>query len=64
MTADDYGFGWGPMRVTRICTGPKGEHLLAVASESHRLEVAVSPAGQSIRVWLDGVPMVKLGDAS
>jgi hypothetical protein len=62
--ADEFGFGWGPMRVTRLMTGPKGERVLMVESESHKLEVCVSAKGQSFRVWIDGVPMVKLGDGA
>lgn len=52
MTALDesrYGFTWGPLAVTRICTGPNGEHVLHISTERRKLEVCVSAKGHSIR---------------
>lgn len=59
-----YGFDWGPMRVTRIAMGPDGQRILRIATGNRVLEVAVSAKGNSIRAWLDGVPMTKFGGAS
>jgi len=53
-----YGFDWGPMEVTRMIVTTKGDRLLGVKSGSHSLQIAVSPKGRSVRVWLDGKRLV------
>jgi hypothetical protein len=57
----DYGFEWGPMEVTRL-TEYRGSCVLGIRAGKNHLQVCVSPKGQSIRVWLNGTPMVEFGD--
>jgi hypothetical protein len=53
-TNTQYGFTWGPMDVVRYMEY-RGRRVLGVETNGkRRLEVAVSPKGNNIRVWLDG----------
>ena len=56
----DYGFGWGPMEVGRMYFDEHHGRVLGVKTEHRSLQVAVSPEGRSIRVWLDGVRMAPI----
>lgn len=57
-----YGFRWGPVEVERMASVPRsgGEcRIIGVYTgegrkRNRRLEIYVSPAGNSIRVWRDG----------
>ena len=51
-----YGFEWGPMKVER-CTEYRGSRVVLITTDTHTLEVCVSPKGNSIRAWLDHAPM-------
>ena len=52
-----YGFQWGPMEVERSLEY-RGVRVVRLKTDKGRtLEVAVSPTGQSVRVWLDGKKM-------
>jgi hypothetical protein len=49
-----YGFEWGPMQVTRTGSFPRssGEmRCLTIETPGARLDVYVSPAGRSVRVF-------------
>ena len=53
----EYGFTWGPMTVTRLATiGAHGleRRALGIKTERHKLDIYVSPAGHSVRVFRDG----------
>ena len=52
-----YGFRWGPMNVTRVFMGRRGErinYVLGVTTDSRKVDISVSGAGRSVRVWIDG----------
>lgn len=57
--ATEFGFDWGPISVERAVYDAKLGRVLIVRvpSEHHRVEIAVSPKGRSVRVWLDGQRM-------
>lgn len=48
-----FGFTWGPMNVHRLAS-IKERRFLGVKTEYHAVEIAVSPTGRSVRVWIDG----------
>jgi len=61
----EYGFTWGPVEVERMATFPVGDdrsrrnrvigiYTTVKGERKRRLEIYVSPTGQSIRVWRDG----------
>lgn len=53
-----YGFRWGPLNVTRIMMARRGNrtnYVLGVTTDHHKVEVASSAQGRSVRVWIDGV---------
>lgn len=55
-----FGFRWGPARVTRIATWRSGKRetwVIGINSDHHAVEVSVSRTGRSVRVWLDGKEM-------
>lgn len=57
MSVHAYGFHWGPMNVTRLLVGRRGErinYLLGVTTDHHEVQVSVSKTGRSVRVWIDG----------
>lgn len=58
MLTDYYGFTWGPMTVVVRCMigrrGKRSNYVLGVRTDHHKLQVSVSGAGRSVRVWLDG----------
>lgn len=45
-----FGFNWGPVRVTRLATLPRGAHIVDV----NGVEIYVSKTGRSVRVFRDG----------
>jgi hypothetical protein len=61
-----YGFLWGPVEVERMATFPVGDrdagrknrvigiYTRVGGKRKRRLEICISPAGQSVRVWRDG----------
>ena len=50
----NYGFQWGPMEVAR-CIEHRGMVVITVkTSAGKQIDIAVSPKGQSIRVFGDG----------
>lgn len=49
MTTTLFGFIWGPVRVTRISSFPRG-HVVDV----NGVEIYVSAKGRSVRVFRDG----------
>ena len=57
----DYGFKWGPAEITRMISHPRHGVLIGLETDSHQVQISVSPGGRSIRFWVDGVPYVKLG---
>jgi len=54
--ADKFGFRWGPLDVIRIMEF-QGSRCLEVSSDSGSVDVYVSKAGRSIRVFKDGKEM-------
>lgn len=58
----EHGFEWGPIKVTRAA-GIEGRRILFLKTIGngdrvwHRVQICVSPAGRSVRVWLDGKEM-------
>ena len=52
-----YGFRWGPVWVTRLCMTRRGSrinYVLGVRTDHRKVEISVSGAGRSVRVWIDG----------
>jgi hypothetical protein len=47
-----YGFTWGPMDVYRMAE-INGRRVLRIKTEHHELQIAISPKGQNVMVWLD-----------
>ena len=56
------GFRWGPVDVERWYTDEKVGRVLLVTTEHLRLEVAVSPKGRNVRVWLNGKQLRQAGE--
>lgn len=60
-----HGFAIGPAEVTCMCE-IRGTQVIEIRSDHHRLTVYISPAGRSVRAWLDGdemaVPTRPTGD--
>lgn len=56
MATTQYGFEWGQVTVER-CIEHYGTKVILIKTETHTLEVAVSPKGNSIRAWLDHEPL-------
>ncbi len=52
--ADKYGFGFGAAKVTRMAHIEGRYHVIAIDTPHRHVQVAVSPTGQSVRVWIDG----------
>ena len=48
-----YGFTWGAATVTRMAEF-EGQTCTEFRTDTHKLNVYVSPKGRSVRVWLDG----------
>ena len=48
-----------PHRVDNIQFTHRGRHhyQVNITTDTHRVSVAISPQGRSVRVWLDGIPM-------
>lgn len=56
-----YGSEFGAARITRV--GAAGRyHVLDVDTPYRNVQIAVSPTGRSVRVWIDGVEL-RRGDA-
>ena len=51
--AVQYGFRWGPLDVARLAEF-QGSHCIEVSSDFGSVEVYVSKAGRSIRVFRNG----------
>ena len=51
----DYGFEWGPVEVTRMIADNKIGVLIGADTSTHNVQMAVSPKGRSVRIWVDGV---------
>ena len=49
-----YGFEFGAAKVTRMSHIEGRYHVVAVDTPYRQLQVAVSPTGRTVRVWLDG----------
>lgn len=52
-----YGFAWGPLNVTRLASfayGARSTHVVGVTTDHHKVEIASSRTGRSVRVWIDG----------
>jgi hypothetical protein len=52
-----YGFEFGSARVTRMAHIEGRYHVMAVDTPHRHVQVAVSPTGRSVRVWMDGVEL-------
>ncbi len=54
----DYGFAWGPVTVERIAAIERHNRgvyrILRVASDYTALEIHISPAGKTLRVFKNG----------
>lgn len=48
-----YGFEWGAARITRMAHIEGRYHVLCVDTPHHHVQLAVSPTGRSVRVWID-----------
>lgn len=53
-----HGFKVGPVEVQNAMEY-RGVRVLRVLTDSHELEIAISPKGNNIRVWRDGVPLTE-----
>ena len=49
-----YGFEFGAARVTRMAFIEGRYHVLGIDTPQRHVQVAVSPTGRSVRVWIDG----------
>lgn len=59
----DFGFRWGQVEVTRVASWPRGaaskiHRALRVHTRRHHVEIYVSPSGNSVRVFRNGVELV------
>jgi hypothetical protein len=50
----DYGFEFGASRVTRMAHIEGRYHVIAVDTPYRHVQIAISPTGRSVRVWVDG----------
>jgi len=48
-----FGFHWGPMNVARLTQIDGRGYVLRVQTDTHDLQIYVSPKGRSIRVYQD-----------
>lgn len=55
--AEQFGFRWGQLDVSRYFSLGTGQKCLAVLTDHTSIEVYVSPTGRSIRVFKDGKEM-------
>lgn len=49
-----FGFEFGKARVTRMAHVEGRYHVIAVDTPHRHVQLAVSPTGRSVRVWVDG----------
>ena len=49
-----YGFEWGKARVTRMAHIKDRYHVICLDTPHRHVQLAVSPTGRSVRVWIDG----------
>lgn len=49
-----YGFEFGAARVTRMSHVEGRYHVIALDTPHRHVQIAVSPTGRSVRVWIDG----------
>lgn len=60
MSVTDYGFTWGPLAVERATIMPSGAHVVTVTSSAGKsLDIYVSPAGRSVRVFDRGSELTR-----
>jgi hypothetical protein len=50
----DYGFEWGPVSVTRVCSLPDGRLLISVQTDHKHIDIYSSATGRSLRVFEHG----------
>jgi hypothetical protein len=49
-----FGFEFGAARVTRMAHIDGRYHVMCIDTPTRHVQVAVSPTGRSVRVWMDG----------
>lgn len=49
-----WGFEFGAARVTRVAHVEGRYHVIGVDTPHRHVQVAVSPTGRAVRVWVDG----------
>lgn len=64
MALTDFGFRWGPMEVTRAASWPqhaktKISRALRIHTPKQFVDIVVSPSGNSVRVFRNGVELVE-----
>jgi len=52
-----WGFAYGAAHVTRMSHVEGRYHVLAVDTPQRHVQIAVSPTGRSVRVWIDGAEL-------
>jgi hypothetical protein len=48
-----YGFEFGTARVTRVSHIEDRYHVIGLDTPHRHVQIAVSPTGRSVRVWID-----------
>ncbi len=56
-----YGFAFGAARVTRVSHIEGRYHVVGLDTPYRHVQLAVSPSGRSVRVWIDGEEVTARG---
>ena len=56
-----YGFEFGAARVTRMAHIEGRYHVIALDTPFKNVQLAVSPTGRSVRIWIDHEEVTKHG---